>query len=1065
MTPRTARWIAWAIVVLYFTLAAAGLTLQGLARTSYTQTTLPVLILLVSLVGVWIVTGALIISRHPRHPVGWLLCAGLITGAIDMFAAGYAVYDTYVYSGSLPGVALALIWLKLVYLGPHGLAVFTLIVLLFPDGRFPSPGWRKVAWTTVGTLLIFLPLQAVEPGSLDPSFLPDRTNPLGVSASSWVTLKPLMWTAFIILVLCYGAALVSLIVRLRNSRGDIRQQIKWLLFPVGLYGIFLLLFMIGTAKANEVIVNVGIALGQLAVAGMVIAVAFAIFKYRLYDVDLILNRTLVYGALTACVVGLYVLVVGGMSLVVQSNSIPSGTLLTTALVLVLFKPLRTLLRRGVDRLVPVGKTNAGIPASSMGESPGRSFDQRQETFQGPVRDDQAKETIIRLPVRMRPFLRAMWFFWAAISWGIFIFSVPAYLIVSTAGLNVQLAAPDASWLVVAVNGTSFSVRVVAALFSLVLASMIFHKRPDDRMALFLTYFFLVYGVVVAGPLAFLEPLKPGISTFALNVIQPVLFAPFLVTFLCIFPNGRFVPDRTCWLVLASLLYAPISPLLLNADALFGTATINIMAKLLSFSFVFAGIYAQIYRYRYVSSPTERQQMKWVIYGFTLALLFALFSSLRGFALLRQQSETVSSLGGLGWSLAITALPISLAFAVMRYRLYDIDSLINRTLVYGALTASVVAIYALLVGAMGVLFQAQGNLVIALLATGLVAVLFQPLREWLQRGVNRLIFGERDDPVEALSRLGESLETALPPEQVLPTLVETIAQTLKLPFVGIAIQDQPVAAFGQPTKNPVAFPLIFRGESTGELLAAPRGPDESFTPAELRLLQNLARQAGAAVRNAQLTTDLQRSRQKLVTAREEERLRLRRDLHDGLGPALASVIWQVDSARDIVSTNPSEAVQLLESSIDEAQGTLADIRRLVYGLRPPALDELGLIGALEQATRQHQQISVVIEAVDPFPVLPAAVEVAAYRIVQEALKNAIEHGKAQNCLVCLALGDGSVSGSLCLTIQDDGIGLPEVITPGVGLASMRERAEELGGTFKIHSRRVSGTEIEVCLPLD
>jgi signal transduction histidine kinase len=678
MNPRTARRIAWAIVVLYFILAATGLTLQGLARVSFAQTALPVLIFLMSLVGVWIVTGALIISRHPQHPIGWLLCAGLVTGAIDMLAAGYASFDTYKLPGSLPGVDLALIWLKLVFLGPHGLAAFTLIILLFPDGKFPSPGWRKVAWMTVGALLLFLPLQAVEPGSVDPSLLPDRTNPLGVSAPLWTFLKPLMWTAFSILALCYGAAFVSLIVRLRNSRGDVRQQIKWLLFPVGLYGIFLLLFIIGIAKADDVIVNVGVALGQLAVAGMVIAIAFAIFKYRLYDVDLIFNRTLVYGALTTCVIGLYVLVVGML---------------------------------------------------------------------------------------------------------------------------------------------------------------------------------------------------------------------------------------------------------------------------------------------------------------------------------------------------------------------------------------------------GMLFQAQGNLVIALLATGLVAVLFQPLREWLQRGVNRLIYGERDDPVAALSRLGERLEAVLPAEQVLPALVETIAQTLKLPFVGITIEGQSVAAFGSQTTSPVAFPLVFQGESTGELLAAPRSPDESFTPAEMRLLRNLALQAGAAVRNTQLTADLQRSRQNLVTAREEERLRLRRDLHDGLGPALASVVWQAESARDAIHTNPSEAAQLLESSIEQAQAALADIRRLVYGLRPPALDELGLVGALEQSARQHQQISVAIDVVDPFPALPAAVEVAAYRIVQEAIKNAIEHGKARNCLVCLALDGRPAPGSLCLTIQDDGLGLPEVITPGVGLASMRERAEELGGAFNIHPRRAGGTEVVVCLPLD
>jgi len=682
MTRRTARWIAWFLVVFYVTLATVGLALQAITDTPYVKSGLPVLIFLVILVGMWMVTGALIISRHPQHPVGWLLCASLFSSAIDMFAAGYAAYDTYVFSGSLPGVDLTLIWLKLENLGPYGLVAFTLIVLLFPDGRFPSPGWHKVAWTTVGTLLFFLPLQALESGPADPFIFPMRANPLGVSASQWSFLKPLMWTAFFILAMCYGAAFVSLIVRLRNSRGDVRQQIKWLLFPTGLFGIYLLVFIIGMAKADEVIVNAGIALGQLAITGMVIAIAFAIFKYRLYDIDLLINRTLVYGALTACVVGLYVLAVG---------------------------------------------------------------------------------------------------------------------------------------------------------------------------------------------------------------------------------------------------------------------------------------------------------------------------------------------------------------------------------------------------ALGTFFQTQGNLIIALLATGVVAALFQPLRERLQRGVNRLIYGERDDPVEALSRLGRQLEMALPPDKVLPTLVETIAQTLKLPYVAIHLPHQEgdiiAALYGNFVPELVQFPLVYQGEDTGQLAVGLRSPGSPFSPAEMRLLQNIARQAGTAVHTVQLTADLQRSRQNLVAAREEERLRLRRDLHDGLGPAIASVIWQADSAREMIPADPSEAAQLLESSIEQAQAALGDIRRLVYGLRPPALDELGLVGALEQSARQHQHTSVTIEAPAPFPELPAAVEVAAYRIIQEALKNAIEHGEARNCIVCISLDDGPAPGNLCLTIKDDGLGLPEVVAPGVGLISMRERAEELGGAFAIRPRKTGGTEVEVCFPLN
>jgi signal transduction histidine kinase len=351
------------------------------------------------------------------------------------------------------------------------------------------------------------------------------------------------------------------------------------------------------------------------------------------------------------------------------------------------------------------------------------------------------------------------------------------------------------------------------------------------------------------------------------------------------------------------------------------------------------------------------------------------------------------------------------------------------------------------------------------------VLFHPLRERLQRAVNRLLYGERDDPIEALSRLGKQMEVALPTDQVLPALVKTIAQTLKLPYVGITLKGGRDITFGQETDNSVAFPFIFQGETTGVLLASPRNPGDKFTAGEMRLLQNLARQAGAAVRNAQLTADLQRSRQTLVTAREEERHRLRRDLHDGIGPTMAGLTLKLDAARDLVSSGLEsgkkeeleDAVQLLTELKAQTQETVQNIRHIAHTLRPPSLDVLGLIPALQAhfgqvGTPRNMNIQMTATPRD-FPRLSAAVEVAAYHIVLEAVTNVIQHAQAEICQVSLVLDNDNLK----MEIKDDGIGLPKARVHGIGLDSMRERAEELGGRFELSSSP-RGTHVCAEIPI-
>jgi signal transduction histidine kinase len=411
------------------------------------------------------------------------------------------------------------------------------------------------------------------------------------------------------------------------------------------------------------------------------------------------------------------------------------------------------------------------------------------------------------------------------------------------------------------------------------------------------------------------------------------------------------------------------------------------------------------------------------------------------------------------------IPLSILFSILRYRLWEIDLLLNRTLVYGLLTVAIVAGYILLVGILSILFQGS-DFWLAVIATGMIALLFQPLRQALQRGVNRLLYGERDDPATVLARLGQRLEGVMAADAVLPTLVETVAQALKLPYAAVALRQdgasaELLVAHGKPPAQVESFPLLYQGEPLGRLDAAPRAAGEQLTAGDRRLLADIAHQAGPAVHALLLTADLQRSRTRLVTAREEERRRLRRDLHDGLGPQLATLAMQIDAARNLLSSDPGQADHLLQDGKRQMQEALAGIRRLVYDLRPPALDQLGLVSALRDHAAGHAagSLQVVIDAPEPLPPLPAAVEVAAYRIALEALTNVVRHAQAQHCWLRLR-----VDGGLLLEVEDDGRGLAPDVRHGVGITAMVERAAELGGTCMVQRGSSGGTVVRAWLPV-
>ncbi len=434
----------------------------------------------------------------------------------------------------------------------------------------------------------------------------------------------------------------------------------------------------------------------------------------------------------------------------------------------------------------------------------------------------------------------------------------------------------------------------------------------------------------------------------------------------------------------------------------------------------------------------------------------------------------NGLGTLGarfkrWKAFYLAAIARIKGVIWRFRTLDANLLINRALVYGLLTAIIVAIYLVIVRYVGVASDEEiGELTIALLVPAVIVFLAQPIRHRLQHGVNQLMYGERDDPYAVLSDLSQRLEAALAPEAVLPTIVDTVAQALKLPYVAITIRQgnefSLAAAHGSPVGDPLTLPLIHQRVTIGQLLVAPRSSDTSFSPADWRLLQGIAHQAGVAAHGVRLTADLQCSREQLVTAREEERRRLQRDLHDGLGPSLASLTLKLDTARNLLAQDPAATSALLMELKAQTQAIVVDVRRLVYDLRPLALDQLGLVCAIREyaaSLSDHDELQVSIEAPEHLPSLPAAVEVVAYRIVQEALTNVVRHAQARTCTIRFLLDDTPL---LYLEIRDDGHGLPPNYRPGMGMHSMRERAAELGGTCAIASLPSGGTLVWARLPL-
>ncbi len=576
----------------------------------------------------------------------------------------------------------------------------------------------------------------------------------------------------------------------------------------------------------------------------------------------------------------------------------------------------------------------------------------------------------------------------------------------------------------------------------------------------------IHGVVTApGSVpgaAYLAAVGPGLE--AAGLLIAVVGVPM------VFPDGHLPGPRWRWLawlavaaVICLFLGNVLSPTT-NEDRLAGwQSPLGLpvryagIADVLSVAGVFLAVLADagaitglVARWRR-GGPLVRQQL----------LLLAMAAWPPALVLL-----AVIVVGGLpGWifGVVLLPLPVAIAVAILHHGLYDLRRAANRTLLWLTMSGTVIGIYAVVVVTAAALVPDHHTWWPSALAAALAALALIPLRESLQRGVNRVVYGRWHEPYEVLADLGERLEAAADVDRLMDAVVTELTTGLDLAGVTVRGLDGATVAGATAADTTegtgTVIPLQAFAETVGYL--AYRAPDRQLSTAEQRLLRDLARQLGGALHARLLREDLQRARERLVLAREEERRRLRRDLHDGIGPALAGLTLKTETARALLPPGAERASRQLHDLGEEIRRTVVDVRRLVEGLRPPALDELGLAGACAQAVERLTAgagLTVGIRVRDDLPALPAAVEVAAYRIVVEAVTNTVRHAQARHCEVSV---DYTAAG-LAVAVTDDGTGLRPPDHHGHGLAIMRERAEELGGTVTV-TGTAPGVTVEARLP--
>lgn len=537
---------------------------------------------------------------------------------------------------------------------------------------------------------------------------------------------------------------------------------------------------------------------------------------------------------------------------------------------------------------------------------------------------------------------------------------------------------------------------------------------------------------------------------------------FLPLALILFPDDRLPSPRWRPLVWAFVLTAPVFVVSMGAEA--GTspggveayltldsydrlAGLWLFAELRTIGFLALGMLGIWLRYRR-SDEVVRRQLLWVLLGAgTVVLVVVPWSLVAGTPIVVL--------------LAIPLIPISVAVGILRYRLLDIKLVVSRALAFVLLSAATVAAYLAMVAVLEkVVSDRFGG---SAVATALLIVLISPLLPRVQRWVDRAMYGDRTNPAAVASRVGEQLLAH--PGGELEGVAGAVRSALRLPYVAVTAGGEPLSWAGTPTERLENLQLNYAGRPVGELIVGLRPGERELDPADLNALTIVIAPLAVAIHATRLTQQLQASREHIVAAREEERRRLQRDLHDGLGPTLTGMALASDAAANLLLQDAGKTRELLDGIRRDSRQAIADVRRLVDNLRPPALEELGLVGALRQRADQlvrradGEPVRVSVVVAEPLPVLPAAVEVAAFRIVTEALTNVVRHSKASDAVVELSCAE-----RFEITVEDNGPTVNGTWTEGVGLKAMRQRVADLGGTCRA-GPGPGGARVHASFPLD